>query len=141
LLTGTKLEPLGNHHHEDLTKDIHCVWWVSVAGTLEDIDSMPCLLISSSGLGKATVEMLLKEGAFASILDVNESKEAWTKPSSVKFIKTDIRETKDIEKAISETVEWASKMHAPLGGVINCAGVGTAAKANLDILIRMVVIN
>lgn len=29
---------------------------------------------------------------------------------------------------MDKTVEWASTIGAPLGGVINCAGVGTAAK-------------
>ena len=29
---------------------------------------------------------------------------------------------------MNKTVEWASTTGAPLGGVINCAGVGTAAK-------------
>jgi len=82
----------------------------------------------SSGLGKATAEMLLEEGAYISILDLNESEDLWKKPQNVKFIKTDITETKEIENAVSETVEWAAQNRAPLGGVINCAGVGTAAK-------------
>ena len=72
--------------------------------------------------------MLLEEEAYVSILDLNESEDVWKKPQNVKFIKTDITDTKEIESSVSETVKWASQNRAPLGGVINCAGVGTAAK-------------
>lgn len=34
----------------------------------------------------------------------------------------------EIASAVSNTVQWASETGASLGGVINCAGVGTAAK-------------
>jgi NAD(P)-dependent dehydrogenase (short-subunit alcohol dehydrogenase family) len=33
-----------------------------------------------------------------------------------------------IERAVQETVAWTKKTGAPLGGVINSAGVGVAAK-------------
>jgi NAD(P)-dependent dehydrogenase (short-subunit alcohol dehydrogenase family) len=47
---------------------------------------------------------------------------------NVKFFKTDITVLAQVASAVTNTVEWASTTSAPLGGVINCAGVGTAAK-------------
>jgi len=84
----------------------------------------------SSGLGKATVEMLLDEGAFVCILDLNDSQQCWKKPGNVKFFKSDITQVSEIEQAIKETMEWIALTGAPLGGVINCAGIGSAAKIN-----------
>ena len=92
---------------------------------------------SSSGLGKATVEMLLEEGAFVSILDLNESAQGWQKPDNVKFFKTDITKTEQIEQAVASTKEWSSKTGAAIGGVINCAGVATAAKVRLYLQIQI----
>lgn len=34
----------------------------------------------------------------------------------------------EINAAVEQTVTWSMASNAPLGGVINCAGVGTAAK-------------
>ncbi|CAK5273645.1 unnamed protein product [Mycena citricolor] len=85
----------------------------------------------SSGLGLATVENLIAAGAFVSILDRSTPPEhLLSSPSSskIKFYETDITNLAQIEHAVDSTVAWASEVGAPLGGVINCAGVGTAAK-------------
>jgi 3-hydroxyacyl-CoA dehydrogenase/3-hydroxy-2-methylbutyryl-CoA dehydrogenase len=46
----------------------------------------------------------------------------------VKFFQTDITVLAEVAKAVDGSVEWATETGAALGGVINCAGVGTAAK-------------
>lgn len=79
----------------------------------------------SSGLGLATVRELVKEGAYVAILDRS------LPPSDVdhvRFFETDITETEQVENAVEKTVAWAKQTGAALGGVINCAGVGVAAK-------------
>ncbi|KAJ7173480.1 3-hydroxy-acyl-CoA-dehydrogenase [Mycena filopes] len=81
----------------------------------------------SSGLGLATVQDLISADAYISILDRSPPpKDLAT--SRVKFFQTDITEVDQIEKAVNGTVEWTAVTGAPLGGVINCAGVGTAGK-------------
>ena len=84
---------------------------------------------SSSGLGLATVTDLLSAGAYLSIIDRAPP------PSSlsshhVKFFKTDIKIPAEIEAAVEATVSWTKETRAHLGGVVNCAGVGTAAKVS-----------
>jgi NAD(P)-dependent dehydrogenase (short-subunit alcohol dehydrogenase family) len=51
-------------------------------------------------------------------------------PTRVKFWKLDITQVEDILKVVDEVVAWTNQTGAPLGGVINCAGVGTAAKVS-----------
>jgi NAD(P)-dependent dehydrogenase (short-subunit alcohol dehydrogenase family) len=48
--------------------------------------------------------------------------------SKIKFFETDITVLEQIEHAVDATIKWIAETGAPLGGVINCAGVGTAAK-------------
>lgn len=48
--------------------------------------------------------------------------------SHVRFYETDITKVEQIETAVEDTVAWANMTGAVLGGVINCAGVGSAAK-------------
>ncbi|KAJ7498053.1 3-hydroxyacyl-CoA dehydrogenase [Mycena galericulata] len=81
----------------------------------------------SSGLGLATVEDLISANAYISILD-RSPPPAELPTSRVKFFETDITKVEEIERAVDGTVEWTVVTEAPLGGVINCAGVGTAAK-------------
>jgi len=82
----------------------------------------------SSGLGLATVYDLLLQKAFVSIVDRSPPPEALLSSPNVKFYKTDITELSEVTSAVNKTVEWTSRSGAPLGGVINCAGVATAAK-------------
>jgi len=50
--------------------------------------------------------------------------------SRVHFWELDITRTEDITKVIEQVVSWTKETGAHLGGVINCAGVGTAAKVD-----------
>ncbi|KAJ7066801.1 3-hydroxy-acyl-CoA-dehydrogenase [Mycena belliarum] len=73
------------------------------------------------------VRDLISANAFVSIVD--RSPPPSDLPASrIKFYETDITNLAQIERAVDGTVEWAARTNAPLGGVINCAGVGTAAK-------------
>ena len=80
----------------------------------------------ASGLGKATVLALVEAGAQVVIADRDEAlgtalaKEAGT---SACFVKTDVTEAGDVERAIGQ----AGAM-APLRIVVQCAGVGWAAR-------------
>ncbi|KAJ7708980.1 3-hydroxy-acyl-CoA-dehydrogenase [Mycena rosella] len=81
----------------------------------------------SSGLGLATVQDLISANAFVSIVD-RSPPPADLPADRIKFFETDITKLEQIERAVNGSVEWAAETSAPLGGVINCAGVGTAAK-------------
>jgi short-subunit dehydrogenase len=48
--------------------------------------------------------------------------------SRVRFWELDITQTEDITKVVEEVVLWTKETGSQLGGVINCAGAGTAAK-------------
>jgi NAD(P)-dependent dehydrogenase (short-subunit alcohol dehydrogenase family) len=52
----------------------------------------------------------------------------------VRFFQTDITKVEDIEKAVEGVVLWANETGAALGGVVNCAGVGPAAKVCFALL-------
>ncbi|THU81237.1 3-hydroxyacyl-CoA dehydrogenase [Dendrothele bispora CBS 962.96] len=81
----------------------------------------------SSGLGLATVQLLVKLKAYVSILDrVQPPSDLST--SCIKYYETDITSIEDIQRAVDGTVAWTSETKAPLRGVVNCAGVAVAAK-------------
>ncbi|EIN05571.1 3-hydroxyacyl-CoA dehydrogenase [Punctularia strigosozonata HHB-11173 SS5] len=91
----------------------------------------------SSGLGLATAQNLLEAGAYISVLDLNPPPEQLHIQSGsscqeynarVKYFETDITSLSDIERAVAGTVQWFKDSGAPLGGVINCAGVGLPSK-------------
>ena len=71
---------------------------------------------------------LLSQGGYVSILDRSEPSEGLKASKHVKYFTVDIREVDQISDAVEKTVEWTKETGAVLGGVINCAGVGTAAK-------------
>ncbi|TDL23730.1 short chain type dehydrogenase [Rickenella mellea] len=83
----------------------------------------------SSGLGLATAQNLHDAGAYIYILDLNENPtiQSQLRPRG-KFQKVDITNVKEIEAAVDAAVAWTHETNAPLGGVVNCAGVGTASK-------------
>lgn len=88
---------------------------------------MPDCVFSSSGLGLATVQDLIKGGAYVAILDVSPPRDGGLASSHDQhsiFIKTDITNHDDVLGAVNQTVEWAKQTGAVLGGVINCAGIG-----------------
>jgi NAD(P)-dependent dehydrogenase (short-subunit alcohol dehydrogenase family) len=74
------------------------------------------------------VHDLLAQNAYVSILDRSPPPDDIISSKRVKFFKTDITVLAEVASAVNNTVEWASSTSAPLGGVVNCAGVGTAAK-------------
>jgi len=84
----------------------------------------------SSGLGLSTVECILQEKGYVAILDLKQPDVAaiGPTPSKVKFYELDITQVEDIVKVVEQIVSWTKQTGAPLGGIINCAGVGAAAK-------------
>ncbi|KDR67608.1 hypothetical protein GALMADRAFT_231796 [Galerina marginata CBS 339.88] len=82
----------------------------------------------SSGLGLATVQDLLSQKAYVAIIDRSPPPDSILSSKNLKFYQTDITVLAEVTAAVNNTVEWVSSTGAPLGGVINCAGVGTAAK-------------
>ena len=49
-------------------------------------------------------------------------------PSRAKFWELNITKVDDIAKVVDEVISWTKQNGAPLGGIINCAGVGAVAK-------------
>lgn len=84
----------------------------------------------SSGLGLATAHTLLSSNAYVSILDISPPPASLSSQSSsrFKYFHTDITSLPSIRSAVDNTVVWSRSNNAPLGGVINSAGVGTAGK-------------
>ena len=90
---------------------------------------------SSSGLGLAAARSLYNSGAYVSLFDLNENEELKAElKNRAQFHKVDVSNTQDIESAVQETVSWCKTTKAPLGGVINCAGVGTAKKVSSSVM-------
>lgn len=81
----------------------------------------------ASGLGRATVEMLIAEGASVLIADVNEDEGNILSNSvgeKAQFLKTDVSNEQDVQQAI----DLAVKVFGSLDGAINCAGIGPAER-------------
>ncbi|MCP9755456.1 3-hydroxyacyl-CoA dehydrogenase [Lacihabitans sp. CCS-44] len=81
----------------------------------------------ASGLGFATVEMIIKNGGNAVLLDVNSEagEQAETKlGKNVKFVKTDVTNEDQVQNAVEMAVQHFGGIH----GVANCAGVGPAMR-------------
>ncbi|MHB8136948.1 MAG: 3-hydroxyacyl-CoA dehydrogenase [Smithellaceae bacterium] len=81
----------------------------------------------ASGLGEATVLELIKNGAKAVIVDLDEKKGeglAAANPGNVAFIRTDVTSEDDVRQTISKTVDRFGKINA----AVNCAGVPDAGK-------------
>lgn len=84
----------------------------------------------ASGLGKACVEEICKNGGNAAVLDMNdEDGEELAKAlgPAGKFFKCNVLETESVTKAVEGAAEWAKQSGKPLGGVIPAAGVSTPA--------------
>ena len=80
-------------------------------------------------MGLATAYILLDAGAFVSVLDLRENADLSAKDGErVRFFKTDVTNEKDVSNAVEGTVTWTQQTGAQLGGLVNCAGVATAAK-------------
>lgn len=100
-----------------------------------------------SGLGAATARLLAENGANVVLADVNE--EAGEQTASeigggAKFVRTDVTDEESVKNALNSTVETFGS----LKGVVNCAGIGPAAKVvgrkgvhDLDLFTKTVEIN
>jgi 3-hydroxyacyl-CoA dehydrogenase/3-hydroxy-2-methylbutyryl-CoA dehydrogenase len=82
----------------------------------------------ASGLGKATVELIVNDGGKAVIIDQNEEKgHALAEKlghNQVLFKKADVTSEEEITQAIAEGI----KQFGSLNTVINCAGIGVGEK-------------
>ncbi|KAB5578628.1 hypothetical protein GE09DRAFT_1169098 [Coniochaeta sp. 2T2.1] len=86
----------------------------------------------ASGLGRATVLELVRNGGNAAILDMNsEAGQAFAKelgsPSRAKFWECDVSSTESVGAAVKGITEWVGQTGVPLGGIIPAAGVGNPA--------------
>ena len=81
----------------------------------------------ASGLGEACARRFALQGANIGILDVDEEKGdrlAAELGAQAIYCRTDVTSEKSVQAAVDKTVEKFGGIHV----VINCAGVGTAAK-------------
>jgi len=101
----------------------------------------------ASGLGEASVRLLIENGARAAILDVAEERAARIVSelgSNVIFCKTDVTEEKSVQAAMDRTMEAFGAISIAL----SCAGVATPGKVigregplSINIFTRVVQIN
>lgn len=82
----------------------------------------------SSGLGFATTSLLVQQGAYVSVLDLNPPpSDSQLDTSRIFFTKTNVVSTESLQSALQSTLKWIKEHKAPLSGVICSAGIGTAA--------------
>lgn len=110
-------------------QDIRHLRWVRLV-TTPLFPSPPSTPSSASGLGLATVKTLHQAGAHIAILDIQDVPQDFRDScgAKVRFFKTDLTNAAEVEKAIQGVVEWVRSTKASLGGVVNSAGVASAAK-------------
>ena len=80
-----------------------------------------------SGLGAATARMLVENGANAVLADVDEERGEATAAGigdRAKFVRADVAD----EGSVGEALDVAVEAFGSLNGVVNCAGIGPAAK-------------
>ena len=81
----------------------------------------------ASGLGGATVEMVVGAGGNAVILDVNEQTGqalAAKLGNKVRFVKTDVTSDADVQRAVDAGAQAFGAVH----GAVNAAGIGVAER-------------
>src|SRR5688572_1677096 len=81
----------------------------------------------ASGLGGATVEMVVQAGGHAVILDVNDaagSALASKLGARVRFVKTEVTNDADVQRAVDAAVQAFGAVH----GAVNAAGIGVAER-------------
>lgn len=81
----------------------------------------------ASGLGEATVRMLVQNGGKVLLLDVNEASGFALEEEfrgKVRFVRTDITQETEVQAALRIAVEEWGTVH----GLVNCAGLGPAQK-------------
>lgn len=101
----------------------------------------------ASGLGEATVRRIVKEGGKAAILDLSEERgQALVNElgDQAVFLKTDVTSEEEVSNAISKAIE----AYGSINTVVNCAGIGIAAKLlsrkgvhSLDMFSKVISIN
>lgn len=82
---------------------------------------------AASGLGKATVERLVKDGHKVIMCDLSTSlgkSVAETIGPNTNFVPTDVRSETDVQNAI----DTCKELHGKLNVIINCAGISVARK-------------
>lgn len=81
-----------------------------------------------SGLGAATVRLLVESGARVAICDINRDKSeelaAELGADSARFFAMNVTSEESVEEALAETIKTFGSLHA----VINCAGIGLAER-------------
>jgi NAD(P)-dependent dehydrogenase (short-subunit alcohol dehydrogenase family) len=81
----------------------------------------------ASGLGGATVEMIVNAGGRAAILDINEQAgqaAADRLGDRVRFVKTDVTSDADMQRAVDTAVQAFGAIH----GLVCAAGIGVAER-------------
>jgi NAD(P)-dependent dehydrogenase (short-subunit alcohol dehydrogenase family) len=81
----------------------------------------------ASGLGGATVDMVVAAGGRALILDINEQagqSRASAHGNRVRFVRADVTSEADVQRAVDEAVGELGGLH----GVVNAAGVAPAER-------------
>lgn len=101
----------------------------------------------ASGLGEATVRRIVKEGGKAAILDLSEERgKALVNElgDQAVFLKTDVTSEEEVSNAIRKAIE----AYGSINTVVNCAGIGIAAKLlsrkgvhSLDMFSKVISIN
>ena len=82
---------------------------------------------AASGLGRATAERFVKEGAKVTLVDLSTSdgaKVAAEMGPSAQFVPVDVTKEEDVANAIQQTKEKFGRLDA----AVNCAGIGVAFK-------------
>ena len=90
-------------------------------------DSVALVTGGASGLGEATVRMVLAGGGRAMILDRPGSageRLAGELGASAAFVPADVTREGEVERAVAATVEGFGALHV----AVNCAGIGAAMK-------------
>ena len=80
-----------------------------------------------SGLGAATARLLVENGAHVALADVDEEageQMASQIGSGAEFVRTDVTDEESVQDALDSVVE----IFGSLDGVVNCAGIGPAAR-------------
>ncbi len=92
-----------------------------------DVNGQAALITGgASGLGGATARILASKGAKVAILDMNkELGDKVAEEIGGIFVNCDVTSTDAVENAIAE----AAKAHGTARIIVNCAGIGTPAKA------------
>jgi NAD(P)-dependent dehydrogenase (short-subunit alcohol dehydrogenase family) len=102
---------------------------------------------ASSGLGRATAQRFVSQGASVVLCDVNEDAGTALERDlgkSATFVRVDVRETADVQRAVTAARSKFGGLH----GAVNCAGivagsrtVGRSGPHDLELFRRVIEIN